>query len=61
MWVRGLKQQVVKNLLLGLVVAPHVGAWIETIVELSNSAPVSVAPHVGAWIETVGQRENLRK
>ena len=33
-------------------VAPHTGAWIETIVE-NNLLPVEgVAPHTGAWIET---------
>ena len=36
-----------------LDVAPHVGAWIETLKALLTkvTAP-SVAPHVGAWIET---------
>ena len=34
-------------------VAPHVGAWIETVVALMLMVSVSmVAPHVGAWIET---------
>ena len=34
------------------LVAPYVGAWIETyhFVEVSNMKPV--APYVGAWIET---------
>ena len=36
-----------------MVVAPHVGAWIETIEVFSLPSPVYVAPHVGAWIETV--------
>ena len=36
------------------MVAPHVGAWIETRLELDLTLPhLSVAPHVGAWIETV--------
>ena len=34
------------------VVAPHVGAWIETdLYDLFNQQRI-VAPHVGAWIET---------
>ena len=35
-----------------LVVAPHVGAWIETSLSLWLALLLSVAPHVGAWIET---------
>ncbi len=34
------------------MVAPHVGAWIETCVAISALAVIIVAPHVGAWIET---------
>ncbi len=34
-------------------VAPHVGAWIETISSIPFIVPYIVAPHVGAWIETV--------
>ena len=34
------------------MVAPHVGAWIETSTGLSGLTPIPVAPHVGAWIET---------
>ena len=33
-------------------VAPHVGAWIETIANASLNKTNRVAPHVGAWIET---------
>ena len=39
------------------MVAPHVGAWIETH---SQYIPVQlpfVAPHVGAWIETKGMTQ----
>ena len=38
--------------MLKLMVAPYVGAWIETVKKsvFSNEAPV--APYVGAWIET---------
>ena len=34
-------------------VAPYVGAWIETVAEVNESAAQLVAPYVGAWIETV--------
>ena len=34
-------------------VAPHAGAWIETVTRSRAVAPVSVAPHAGAWIETI--------
>ena len=33
-------------------VAPHAGAWIETLKELSAHKVLLVAPHAGAWIET---------
>ena len=51
MRVRGLK------LLTGLFselpcVAPHAGAWIETIVPIVDVMTPRVAPHAGAWIET---------
>ena len=35
-----------------LIVAPRVGAWIETSIQNFNLPPESVAPRVGAWIET---------
>ena len=34
-------------------VAPHAGAWIETLVITSATTGASVAPHAGAWIETI--------
>ena len=34
------------------MVAPYVGAWIETFVSLDDSIKSDVAPYVGAWIET---------
>ncbi len=34
-------------------VAPHVGAWIETILPSFMIIRLLVAPHVGAWIETL--------
>ena len=33
-------------------VAPHVGAWIETLQVAHIPISRQVAPHVGAWIET---------
>ena len=36
-------------------VAPHAGAWIETIVTLLSRSKRRVAPHAGAWIETACQ------
>ena len=51
---RGLKLALHKGYLDNLV-APHAGAWIETIVSLIYFLPqYTVAPHAGAWIETSG-------
>jgi len=33
-------------------VAPHAGAWIETLMRDSMMPVFVVAPHAGAWIET---------
>jgi len=33
-------------------VAPHAGAWIETLHTLLRWEKGVVAPHAGAWIET---------
>ena len=35
-----------------LLVAPHAGAWIETILIKGDLKWHGVAPHAGAWIET---------
>ncbi len=35
-----------------LEVAPHAGAWIETLCMPLDSPIRHVAPHAGAWIET---------
>ena len=35
-----------------MVVAPHAGAWIETVELPLGCTKTSVAPHAGAWIET---------
>ena len=49
--VRGLK--LCSSALLGKVgVAPHGGAWIETLKMCINKRHIRVAPHGGAWIET---------
>ena len=36
------------------LVAPYVGAWIETGVSSKSNPSKFVAPYVGAWIETGG-------
>ena len=36
-----------------LHVAPHAGAWIETLRSPSKVSRFPVAPHAGAWIETL--------
>ena len=33
-------------------VAPHAGAWIETVTIRGLHKEIPVAPHAGAWIET---------
>ena len=35
------------------MVAPYVGAWIETIRKSHHLPLLAVAPYVGAWIETM--------
>ena len=53
MWVRGLKLSRLMQWQLPSV-APHVGAWIETITGFEDAVKlIKVAPHVGAWIETL--------
>jgi len=52
MRARGLKQFVVFAISDALTVAPHAGAWIETISSRQSVRRPSVAPHAGAWIET---------
>ena len=34
------------------MVAPYVGAWIETVIVVVLATYLIVAPYVGAWIET---------
>ena len=38
------------------LVAPYVGAWIETFRERKRRMQQAVAPYVGAWIETPYRR-----
>ena len=52
MWVRGLKLIHTLYNFVVAIVAPHVGAWIETQVPWWVPYGWRVAPHVGAWIET---------
>ena len=52
MRVRGLKQTSGGRLVWSASVAPHAGAWIETVLVGSWLRSWSVAPHAGAWIET---------
>ena len=33
-------------------VAPHAGAWVETLGAVANRGGSWVAPHAGAWVET---------
>ena len=33
-------------------VTPHVGVWIETLIQTISVQPILVTPHVGVWIET---------
>ena len=51
-WVRGLKLRKLVRLFIMNGVAPHVGAWIETVEIVADGEFFCVAPHVGAWIET---------
>ncbi len=51
MWARGLKHLIAEAMCL-CIVAPCVGAWIETAMANQRQAEASVAPCVGAWIET---------
>ena len=44
------------------MVAPYVGAWVETMGVERNRQPHPVAPYVGAWVETLqgyGVRKNM--
>ena len=58
MWERGLKLNCGVIINLDQLVAPHVGAWIETQYPGRRNMPRRVAPHVGAWIETIGRGQH---
>ena len=51
-WVRGLKHVPGVGLGSPNIVAPRVGAWIETSTQVPPEMTENVAPRVGAWIET---------
>ena len=54
LWVRGLKHVYDTGEINQSLVAPFVGAWIEThIIGQGNVLMQGVAPFVGAWIETI--------
>ena len=55
-WVRGLKQ-ILKVSFSRAIVAPYVGAWIETAKYQIKRNAQSVAPYVGAWIETMVEND----
>src|ERR1700730_9761180 len=52
MRARGLKPLGMPSSVTDAGVAPHAGAWIETLCLRRENIPVIVAPHAGAWIET---------
>ena len=52
-WVRGLKLLLMLLLSISSLVAPLVGAGIETDEEYEKRKRENVAPLVGAWIETL--------
>ena len=53
-WVRGLKLGSFDVAQRNELVAPYVGAWIETAWCWLYERDKKVAPYVGAWIETIG-------
>ena len=60
-WVRGLKQEnSIKESRITLV-APCMGAWIETNEFRTTAVDSGVAPCMGAWIETQMINANIRK
>ena len=51
-WVRGLKHNFLSFFKGCVIVAPYMGAWIETYIQTFQPKYLSVAPYMGAWIET---------
>ena len=41
------------------IVAPRVGAWIETEIKEREQKVEDVAPRVGAWIETMTAKRGI--
>ncbi len=52
MRARGLKLALSDQIDQVTPVAPHAGAWIETLLSCRLYSSTQVAPHAGAWIET---------
>ena len=52
MRARGLKRAQTYNARASGQVAPHAGAWVETVNKAGAYAAKYVAPHAGAWVET---------
>ena len=61
MRVRGLKRKGAEVAEQKIKVAPHAGAWIETIFNNAFVCCCSVAPHAGAWIETALHEQRDRR
>ena len=61
MWVRGLKPSSLPSIDNPTLVAPYVGAWIETISFRFTAPCHGVAPYVGAWIETQKKQVKYQK
>ncbi len=55
-WARGLKQEYAQYAFRTVVVAPFMGAWIETQGKVEMLFADVVAPFMGAWIETLSTR-----
>ena len=60
MRARGSKPQLLSRLARVRDVAPHAGAWIETVHRSTCPCCRKVAPHAGAWIETITPTRRLR-
>ena len=52
MWVRGLKLKIRLVILLALLVAPYVGAWIETIISVCGKSALTSHP---MWVRGLKQ------
>ena len=58
---RGSKQELGEDHAQSGHVAPHAGAWIETLQSYPAGRLKSVAPHAGAWIETAAILDSASK